>query len=130
MGLFSDRVSPCQGRDPLENMVSLYRVSIEVNMEKSKLENIDFILPVCRKLANIFKLKIVKEDFAKLDPCGATVFLALRESHLALHTWPEYNSAYFDILSSKIIGKRDVSSAKKFLEDAGFINIHIDLTSF
>jgi S-adenosylmethionine decarboxylase proenzyme len=42
-------------------------------------------------------LHIVGETGHQFQPDGYTIIFALSESHLSIHTYPEYNSAYLDI---------------------------------
>ena len=42
---------------------------------------------------------IVGESFHKFDPSGVTGILAIAESHICIHTWPEYGYAAVDIFT-------------------------------
>lgn len=42
---------------------------------------------------------IVGENFHKFDPLGVTGILAVAESHLCIHTWPEHGYAAADIFT-------------------------------
>ena len=42
---------------------------------------------------------IVGEHFHKFDPIGVTGIVAIAESHLCIHTWPEYGYAAVDIFT-------------------------------
>jgi S-adenosylmethionine decarboxylase proenzyme len=42
-------------------------------------------------------LHVVNEAGHQFDPYGYTIAYVLSESHLTIHTYPEYNSAYIDI---------------------------------
>ena len=42
---------------------------------------------------------IVGEKFHKFDPVGVTGIIAVSESHLCIHTWPEHGYAAADIFS-------------------------------
>lgn len=41
----------------------------------------------------------VGETFYQFEPSGATGVLLLSESHICIHTWPEFNTAAIDIFS-------------------------------
>ena len=43
--------------------------------------------------------QIVGESFHKFHPQGVTGVLVIAESHLCIHTWPEYNYAAADIFT-------------------------------
>jgi S-adenosylmethionine decarboxylase proenzyme len=42
---------------------------------------------------------IVGENFHKFEPVGVTGIVAIAESHLCIHTWPEYAYAAVDIFT-------------------------------
>ena len=42
---------------------------------------------------------IVGENFHQFDPLGVTGIIAIAESHLCIHTWPEYGYAAVDIFT-------------------------------
>ncbi len=42
-------------------------------------------------------LHVVNDAAYQFEPCGYTIAFVLSESHLSIHTYPEYNSAYLDI---------------------------------
>ena len=43
--------------------------------------------------------KIVGDTFHKFHPIGVTGVVAIAESHIAIHTWPEYSYAAADIFT-------------------------------
>lgn len=45
-------------------------------------------------LAKMTILNVFKHDF---EPHGVTIVIALSESHVSCHTWPEENSAAIDV---------------------------------
>jgi S-adenosylmethionine decarboxylase len=40
---------------------------------------------------------IISQNSHSFSPQGATIFFILSESHVALHTWPEYQAACLDV---------------------------------
>ena len=42
---------------------------------------------------------VLGENFHKFDPLGVTGIIAIAESHLAIHTWPEHGYAAVDIFT-------------------------------
>lgn len=48
-------------------------------------------------------LTIVKRVDHRFSPIGYTLVCILSESHLAIHTWPEYNTIHIDLVSCKKI---------------------------
>ena len=43
-------------------------------------------------------------------PIGKTVVCILSESHLSIHTWPEYNMIYIDLASCKEISDEQIEN--------------------
>ena len=42
---------------------------------------------------------VVNSNFHRFSPCGVSGVVAIRESHLAIHTWPEYGYAAIDLFT-------------------------------
>ena len=42
---------------------------------------------------------VVDSTFHRFSPCGVSGVVAIRESHLAIHTWPEYGYAAIDLFT-------------------------------
>ena len=58
---------------------------------------------------------IVGESFHQFHPQGVTGVLAIAESHIAIHTWPEYRYAAADVFTCGI--SFDPRKAAQFLID-------------
>ena len=43
--------------------------------------------------------KVLHSACYQFSPQGATAFVLIAESHLSIHTWPEYNCAAFDFFT-------------------------------
>lgn len=48
-------------------------------------------------LIHEFELEIVGISEHVFDPCGFTMAICLKESHICIHTWPEFNQLSLDI---------------------------------
>ena len=42
---------------------------------------------------------VVDSTFHRFSPCGVSGVVSIRESHLAIHTWPEYGYAAIDLFT-------------------------------
>ena len=49
--------------------------------------------------AQIMDAQIIGESFHRFNPQGVTGVLAIAESHLSIHTWPELDYAAADIFT-------------------------------
>ena len=63
------------------------------------LDDIEFIRQAMTRAANEAGATIVGETFHKFSPMGVTGIIAIAESHLCIHTWPEYGYAAVDIFT-------------------------------
>ncbi len=63
------------------------------------LDDIEFIRQAMTMAANQAGATIVGETFHKFSPMGVTGIIAIAESHLCIHTWPEYGYAAVDIFT-------------------------------
>ena len=74
--------------------------SLTFGIEKSPAELLDdekLILGLLEKISKIANLTVVGELVRKFEPQGITAILALSESHVAIHTWPEKSRAYITL---------------------------------
>ena len=67
---------------------------------------------------------IVGESFHHFSPQGVTGILAIAESHISIHTWPEYGYAAADIFSCGT-SFRPVEAANKLAEALECVNPEI-----
>ena len=63
------------------------------------LDNMHYIKQAMMGAADEAGATIVGESFHKFDPVGVTGIVAIAESHLCIHTWPEYGYAAVDIFT-------------------------------
>ena len=66
------------------------------------------------KAAKKGKATIVNDLFHEFSPHGLTGVLVITESHLSIHTWPEFNYAAVDVFSCD--NKLDGDKIKQILE--------------
>ena len=69
------------------------------NCNSDLLDDIDFIKDVLTKAATLAGATIIGETFHKFQPIGVTGVVSIAESHICIHTWPEYSYASVDIFS-------------------------------
>ena len=63
------------------------------------LDDLEFVKGTMMEAARSVGATIVGESFHKFDPIGVTGVVAIAESHLCIHTWPEYGYAAIDIFT-------------------------------
>jgi len=62
-------------------------------------DNADKLLEFLINAAHISHSRIIKTACHQFDPTGSTAILLLAESHMSIHTWPEYNYIAIDIFT-------------------------------
>ena len=73
---------------------------IELNDCSSELlDDLNGIRTALIETTKIMGVTIVGETFHRFSPYGVTGVLAIAESHICVHTWPEHNYAALDIIT-------------------------------
>lgn len=67
------------------------------NTEVNYLERVEVGLELLDYIAEELKLNVVAKDSHQFYPIGYTIAYILSESHLNIHTYPEYKSCFIDI---------------------------------
>ncbi len=63
------------------------------------LNNLDHIRNSLLRAAEDLGAHVVGESFHQFSPQGVTGILSIAESHISIHTWPEYGYAAADIFT-------------------------------
>ena len=63
------------------------------------LDDLDYIKDAMTRAAEEVGAHIVGESFHRFHPQGVTGILAIAESHICIHTWPEHGYAAADIFT-------------------------------
>ena len=63
------------------------------------LNDMDFIRQALLNTAHDVGATVVGESFHRFSPQGVTGILAIAESHISIHTWPEFGYAAADIFA-------------------------------
>ena len=63
------------------------------------LDDAEFIAAAMERAAEAGGATIIDSTFHRFSPYGVTGVLAIKESHLAIHTWPEYGYAAVDLFT-------------------------------
>jgi S-adenosylmethionine decarboxylase len=98
----------------MEKKIKAYHLIAEF-YDSINLENITSIknqMIIASKIANCKILDSYFHQFGKTN--GVTGMVLLKESHISIHTWPEYNYAAIDIF---VCGKTFPEKAIEHLQD-------------
>ena len=63
------------------------------------LDDLDYIRNAMRLAADDLGVHVVGESFHRFSPQGVTGILSIAESHISIHTWPEYGYAAADVFT-------------------------------
>jgi S-adenosylmethionine decarboxylase len=82
------------------------------------LDDLDFIRNAMLRTAQDLGVHVVGESFHRFSPQGVTGILSIAESHISIHTWPEYGYAAADVFTcgSALMPKRAAQMLAELLE--------------
>ncbi|MBU4483995.1 adenosylmethionine decarboxylase [bacterium] len=63
------------------------------------LNNVELIENICRDAAEVSGATIVSSNFHRFSPWGVSGVVVISESHITIHTWPEYGFAAVDLFT-------------------------------
>ncbi len=90
-------------------LIELYNCDVEI------IKNHEMIQEIMNEAAKVAGCTIVNSLFHKFNPYGVSGAVIVQESHLTIHTWPEYGYVAIDIF----VCGNDVYpfKAQKYLEN-------------
>ena len=69
------------------------------NCDKVVLKNVEYIENAMVEACIVGKATVVTHTFHEFSPFGVSGVVVIAESHVAIHTWPEYGYAAVDIFT-------------------------------
>jgi S-adenosylmethionine decarboxylase len=66
---------------------------------KEVLDDLNFLKDCLNEAAVQSGATVVGESFYHFSPCGVSGVVNIAESHIAIHTWPEYRYAAVDVFT-------------------------------
>ena len=67
--------------------------------DPDKLKRVDVVKDIMVSAAQACRATVVDVAFHEFNPFGVSGIVVIAESHLSIHTWPEYRYAAVDIFS-------------------------------
>ena len=83
-------------------IVELHGVNSELLDNKEKLE--DILVRAVQEAGST----IIGKVFHKFSPHGVTGIIGIKESHISIHTWPEFGYAALDIFTCRGIDPNEI----------------------
>ena len=72
------------------------------------LNDIEYLRKALSDVANQIGATVIKDSFYQFTPQGVSGVVIIAESHVSIHTWPEYNFAAVDVFTcGDVIEPRD-----------------------
>ena len=81
------------------NALGIHLIQELKQCDSSLLNDLDYVRDSMIQAAQVVGATIIDETFHQFSPVGVTGVVAIAESHLTIHTWPEYSYAAVDIFS-------------------------------
>jgi S-adenosylmethionine decarboxylase len=88
---------------------------------KEALDNLGFLREVMLSAAAACGATVLGESFHRFSPQGVSGVVVIAESHLSIHTWPEYGYAAVDIFTCGTSVQPE-KAAKALIEKLGSRN--------
>jgi len=67
--------------------------------DSEKINSPEFIEKTLLSAATLMNLSVVQSTIHEFSPIGISGVLVIEESHIAIHTWPEYNYVAIDFFT-------------------------------
>lgn len=75
-------------------------VLIELNdCNKDLINDIEYLRMTLSEVARHIGATVIKDTFYQFTPQGVSGVVLIAESHISVHTWPEYNYAAVDVFT-------------------------------
>lgn len=81
--------------------------------EKEKLACVDKIRSIVNEVISKTKLTAISQSSHQFKPFGVTYIVLLAESHISIHTWPEFKLAHVDIFTCYVQHTENKEKCKK-----------------
>jgi len=66
---------------------------------RQKIDNLDYLERIMAQAAEAAGATVLKTAFQDFNPQGVSGVVVIAESHLTIHTWPEYGYAAVDVFT-------------------------------
>lgn len=89
------------------------QISIKIRLNGEFPSTIREIQKFTLDFTSHFGFNVIQTTYHEFKPQGITFIAILSESHIAVHTWPEYKTLHIDLVSCKNLKKEDVEAYTK-----------------
>ncbi|MBI5332468.1 MAG: adenosylmethionine decarboxylase [Candidatus Aenigmarchaeota archaeon] len=86
------------GENNSEDRVNVTHIIAEFRgCDEKLLDKSDVVKEILEDAVKKSELTKIRSHFHQFSPFGVTGFILLKESHISVHTWPEFNYAAIDV---------------------------------
>ena len=93
------------------------------NVPENMINDHELLKSKCGALLKEFKMNVLGVNDHVFQPHGYTLVYLLSESHLSLHSWPEYNTLKMDLFTCSSKKLDNVKTIKNMLESLGNVRV-------
>jgi S-adenosylmethionine decarboxylase len=77
-----------------------YQTTVDFyNCNKNTINSVSTITTILETAAKLMNLNIVNTTIHQFSPIGISGVIVIKESHIAIHTWPEHNYVALDFFT-------------------------------
>lgn len=91
----------------------------------AKINDINVVMNILHRTISQIGAQLISEGCKEFSPIGISAFAIISESHISVHTWPEYKFVAVDIFSCNKKLTEDVCTYIKKEFEAQFANINM-----
>jgi S-adenosylmethionine decarboxylase proenzyme len=70
-----------------------------IDCDAALLNDVEYLRKVVSDTARQIGATVIKDSFYQFTPQGVSIVVIIAESHISLHTWPEYSFAAVDVFT-------------------------------
>lgn len=93
------------------------------NVPEYMINDHELLKSKCSELLEEFQMKTLGVNEHAFQPHGYTLLFLLSESHLSLHSWPEYNTLKMDLFTCSSKKLDNVQSIKEIFGSLGNVRV-------
>lgn len=82
---------------PLKKPLTVKELAIDLYNCKADLNNETSLLTLITNAAKNAGAHVLQATIHRFSPMGCSIIIILKETHISIHTWPEFNFAALDI---------------------------------
>jgi len=84
---------------------------------KILLNNVESLEAFFNQVCDKANFHIVKKDYHQFDPQGVSMVYILSESHVSIHTWPEFGKASLDVFCCHKLEESTIDIIRKIIHE-------------